>query len=173
MKRLIILFVGVIMGVSFCSKVTAQEEVIKAKAKFIYNFTRYVEWPSDANSNNFIISVFGSSQLVDELKDYTSNKLVGKRTIIIQKVSNAAEIDNCQILFVGYTKTKELKDIKSKLKNKNTLIVSEKDGALDDGSIINFIIDNEKLSYEIKPNNAESVGLKLNSTIISYAKHKS
>lgn len=164
---------GVVITVSFCGKVMAQEEdIVKAKAKFIYNFTRYVEWPSDANSSDFVIAVYGSSQLVDELKEVTSTKLVEKKHITVKKITNLAEIDNSQVLFVSYVKTKELKDVVGRLKNRKILIITEKYGALEEGSTINFIEDNDKLSYEIKPNNAESMGLKLNSTIISYSKRR-
>ena len=161
----IFLFIG-----SLWNYTQAQQEVTKAQAKFIYNFIRFIEWPENAVKSNFEIDVYGSVDLYNDLKEFIDNKLVGSRPILIKKVSSLDEINNCQLLFVAFDKTKNLKDINTKLKNGSTLIITEKEGALEDGSTINFVINEDKLSYEIKPSNATREGLKLSSPIISYAK---
>ncbi len=171
MKKIIGLSVICIFTGSFWNFILAQQEVTEAQAKFIYNFTRFVEWPENTAKNIFEIDVYGSGDVYNYLKEFINNKSVGSKPIIVKKISSIEEIDNCELLFVAFGKTKNLKDIKSKLKNGSTLIVTEKEGALDDGSAINFVINDDKLSYEIKSINVTREGLKLNSQILNYARH--
>ncbi len=152
-------------------RVNAQTEVNIAKATFLYNFTRFVEWPSKTNSNNFVITVFGSSELYNELSDYTINKYVSNQHIIVKLAYSVEDIKNCDLLFVSFSKASKLKEISAFLSNSNTLIVSEKPGSLEDGAAINFVTNEDKLSYEIKPANATKAGLKLSSLILKYAKN--
>lgn len=172
MRKLVWLVALALVATGFFNRVAAQEEVVQAKVKFIYNFTRYVEWPENAKSGDFVIYVYGSSELFNGLKTFTADKFIGNRPVKIQKIASASEIDNCHLLYVGFSKAKEIKDIKAKLSGKNTLIISERDGSLEDGAMINFIISEDKLTYEIKPNNATVAGLKLNSAIVNFAKRK-
>jgi hypothetical protein len=173
MKKIVSLTISMLFLVGFASHLTAQGDVTKAKAKFIYNFTRYIEWPIETLNGEFVIYVYGSSVIYNELKDYTQGKLVGRRSITIKNVSTIDGIDNCSLLFVAFEKTKELKTITSKLNKSKTIIISEKDGALEEGSAINFLLDDNKIAYEIKRSNAEKAGLKLNSLLVTYAKRKS
>ena len=170
MRKIVGLFVICLFMGSLWNITMAQQEVTKAQAKFIYNFLRFIEWPDNAVKDNFEIDVFGSADIYNELKEYINNKSVGSKPILVKKVSSLDEISNCQLLFVAFDKTKNLKEINTKLKNGTTLIVTEKEGALDDGSAINFVLNEDKLSYEIKPSNATREGLKLSSPIITYAR---
>ena len=151
-------------------QVYSQTEASTAKATFIYNFTRFIEWPKKANSSNFIIQVYGSDDVYNELTQFTNNKFVGSQQIKVIKVNKIDDIKNCDLLFVGFDKSNKLKDIIALLNNSNTLIISEKNGALQEGSGINFVLNDDKLSYEIKPVNLTKAGLKLSSSIIKYAK---
>ncbi len=173
MKKYICIVGVVSFLLSLSGHANAQSDVSTAKAMFIYNFTRYIEWPKEANNGNFVISVYGSNQLFNELKEYLSNKLIGTRSITVQKASSSEGIENCQVLFVGFGKTKELKDLKIKIEKNNTLVISEKEGALDDGAAINFVLVGDKLTYEIRQGNAAKAGLKFNSQIFNFAKSKS
>ena len=170
MRKISQLVILVCCFVIIFNKVSAEGDVSKAEALFIYNFTRYVEWPAQANNSSFVIYVYGSAQVFSELKEYTADKMVGTQPITLKKISSIDEIDNCNLIFVAFSKTKDIKAIKSKLNNNKTLIITERAGALEEGSIINFVFNEDKLGYEINPTNASNAGLKLNSVIINYAK---
>jgi hypothetical protein len=56
-----------------------------------------------------------------------------------------------------------------KLKGKSTLIISEKEGAIKAGSIINFVIKDSKQKFELSVNNAEKSSLRVSKTLIPLA----
>jgi hypothetical protein len=145
--------------------VYSQTEIPRAQAMFIYNFSRLIEWPSEYKSGPYVIAVYGSCQTLSELESFTAGKNVGSQPIAVKKTDASEEIPNCHILFVPFNKTKELPIIVPKLQNKSTLIISEKNGAIDNGSAINFVVIGDKLKFEIKPGNILKYNMKVSSKL--------
>lgn len=141
-------------------KTTAQTSIPKAEAMFIYNFSRLVEWPSNYRTGPFIIASLGTSPVADELKIYTAGKKVGIQEIQIINYKTVQEITNCHILFVPFGKTKQMAEIIAAVQDKSILIITEKNGALNEGSAINFILLSDKIKFEINGNNITKYGLK-------------
>jgi hypothetical protein len=170
MKKIITYFLLSLISF-FCSqKAFTQTSVIQAQASFIYNFTRYIEWPASSKSGDFVIGVYGSSSFFSELKSFATDKKVGNQTIVIKKISTIDEIGGLHVLFVPFGKTKEIPSIVGKIGENKTIIIGEKTGALELGATINFVIsDDDKLKYETKISNALKMGLKCNSVLETMA----
>jgi hypothetical protein len=134
----------------------------KMKAVFLYNFTRYFEWPEEKKVNNFIIYVVGKNDnLISELKMLASKKKVGTQDI---EVKNSAAFDatvNSDIVyFLPENSIKSVGEAASKYKNKGALVVAELQNAAKNGASINFIFLENKLKFEYNKNAAEKTGLK-------------
>jgi hypothetical protein len=168
MKKLksfiLVLFFIFINGKSF-----SQTSVAQAQAIFIYNFTRLIEWPGEFKTGDFVIGIYGSSELFNEVKPYTTSKMVGNQAIKVVKFTSVEEISKCHIIFVGFGKTKELAAILAKLGNNSTLIITEKNGGLENGAAINFTLVEDKLKFELKAGNASKYGLKIHSNLENMA----
>jgi hypothetical protein len=144
---------------------SSQTGIPRAQAMFIYNFSRLIEWPANFKSGPFVIGVYGNSQTLNELQNYTANKTVGAQKIMIKKFTTPAEIGTCHILFIPFGKTKQLPQIAQAIGSKSTLIITEKNGATDLGAAINFVIIGDKLKFEIKPSNASSRKINMSSKL--------
>jgi hypothetical protein len=150
-------------------KSDAQTSIAQAQAVFIYNFTRLIEWPEDYKAGDFIIGVYGPNDIFSEIKNFTTGKMVGSQPISVVKYSDAASIKKSHILFVAFGKTKEMSSVIGALGGTKTLIITEKKGALDEGSAINFVIVDDRLKFELKMNNATKLGLKVHSNLENMA----
>lgn len=150
-----------------------QSNLAQAQSIFTYNFTRLIEWPSDFKSGDFVIGVYGTSEVFSEIKKYMSGKSVGAQPILIRKIADLEDIGKCHILFVSFGKCKEIPAIVAKIGSNKTLIIAEKKGSLEDGAAINFTIVDDKLKYEMKASNLTKMGLKYNSNLenMAIAKH--
>lgn len=137
----------------------------KIKAVFIYNFTRYFEWPEKKKEGNFVIYVVGKSEnLITELKALASKKKVANQDIEI-KTSAAFDVgvgSTAQIIYLLPDASKSIADVSSKNKAKGTLVVSENTGGCKTGASINFLVIESKLKFEYSKNNAVKAGLKTN-----------
>ena len=142
-----------------------QTSIPKAQTLFIYNFSRLIEWPANYRTGNFIIGVLGSSEVATELETFTKGKKVGAQNIQVVRYKAPSEIKNCHIIFITFARTKQLAEVLPVLNGKSTLIISEKSGALNEGSAINFIVTTDKLKYEVNADNASKFGIKFSAKL--------
>jgi YfiR/HmsC-like len=144
------------------SKMAAQQGTnYSVNANIIYHFTKYINWPSDKKSGDFIIGIVGDTPLYDELKSITANKSAGSQKIVIMKYRASAHIFNCHILFISEDESGNLKKIVLATTGTSTLLVTESEGLARRGSCINFIIADEHLKIEINKNNIEQRNLSI------------
>jgi len=154
-----------VIALLFASVAYMQTTIPKAQTLFIYNFSRLIEWPANYRSGPFVIGVLGASEVTVELEAYTKGKKVGAQDISVIRYKTPQEITTCHILFIPFAKTKQIAEILGILNGKSTLIITEKTGALDEGSAINFVILQDKMKFELKPENAVKFGIKFSSKL--------
>ena len=115
MKKFIIIVV--LLFVTYPGLLFAQTGIPRAQAMFIYNFSRLIEWPASYKSGQFVIGIFGSSAVANEITSYTTGKKVGTQSIAVQQLKSIDEISKCHILFVPFSRTKQLGQIVAKISN--------------------------------------------------------
>lgn len=137
----------------------------KIKASFIYNFTRYFEWP-ESKETTFNITILGDNPgLAAKLTDMSSTKTVGAKKIVVHTINALAEATKPEILFILPDKSNALAEAVSKFKGKGTLIVTEKQGLAKVGAAINFVILENNIKFELNKTSAGKAGLKVSSKI--------
>ncbi len=147
--------------------INAQE--IKHKSACTLNFIRYIGWSEEQTKGDFIIGVVGKKDLADMLKEQSTGRKFGYQDIVIKEFATADKITPCHVIFVG----RSAKFVENKEKvfrnagGKNFLLVTETNNAIENGSIINFVVDNEILKFEISESNALSLGITYNSKLSS------
>jgi hypothetical protein len=142
----------------------------KVKAVFLYNFTKYFEWPEKMKSGNFIIQIVGSnSSLNAELNKMAASKQVGTQKLEIMISSSVDYNLKPHIIFLLNESSDLLKDVNSKYKGKGTLIITEKSGLAKLGAAINFVVADNKQKFEYSKNNAVKAGLKTSDGLNSLA----
>lgn len=142
----------------------------RLKAVFLYNFTKYIEWPEAYREGNFVITVYGSSStLLAELRNITATKMLGQQKFEIKSTTSLDGIGKSHILFIPQETAFTMNEIAAKLKGKSTLIVTEKSGMAKQGSAINFVVIENKQKFELNKSNAEKYNLKVSSNLSSLA----
>jgi hypothetical protein len=141
---------------------SAQDE--KFKAIFIYNFTKYVNWP--VSEGNFVINVLGNNSIIGEIQGIATKKLVGSSKIEIKKIVTIAEIGKCHILFISAGKNDLLAEAFQIAKKNNILVITENPNSCKNGSCINFLNKEGRLTFEISKANIEACGLEVSSDLM-------
>jgi hypothetical protein len=143
----------------------------QVKAACIYNFTKFVEWPPEAfppeRSSPFVIGVIGDDPFAGELERAIQNKEVGGRKFIVRHFRNADEVKSCQILFVSRSVRKSMTDILAAVSTLPVLTISETDRFVQAGGIINFVIEQNKVRFEINAEAAKKARLKISSQLLN------
>ena len=142
----------------------------KIKAVFLYNFTKYIEWPKNYKEGRFVFSIWGNNpSLLIELTRMASVKTIGTQKIDIQNITSIENLDKCHVLYVLPENSSHFNLALAKLKGKSTLIVTEKPGLAKMGAAINFVIVDNKQKFELNRANAEKHSLKISSSLSSLA----
>lgn len=162
MKRLLILLSLIFFAVHICD---AQSE--KFKALFMYNFTKYIEWPATVRQGDFVIGILGASPMAKELEIIAGKQKVGSQNIMVKTFNSIDEIGNCHILYVPASKSSSLAQIIEKLSGKSVLVVTDKEGLASQGACINYVQDGDRIKYELNKKNIEKRGMVVNSALVT------
>ncbi|MBL0129351.1 MAG: YfiR family protein [Flavobacteriales bacterium] len=140
------------------------------QANYLYNIAKLVEWRDPAmRQGNFIIGVIGGTNLYQELIKQYSTRTIGKQPIEVRKLPRSVEVERCHILFVGKGELALLPEIYKRMKDKPTMVITEYQGALDDGAVVNFVKVDNLLKYEMNMANAKDHGLVVGLTLKNLA----
>ena len=142
----------------------------RVKAAFLYNFTRFIEWPdTDKTNASFIIGVIGKDPFGQELTSLAGKQINGKN-LIIRKFTKTEELNACHILFISSSAKSHIKNILKATKGRPTLTVGDTDGFAQKGVIINFYEDKNKIRFEINLAAADQIGLVVSSRLLKLAR---
>jgi len=165
MKRFIITIILVI----FIAKINyGQVEISQAQANFIYNFTKFFDWPQTEKTGDFVIGVLGSKNLSSDLEKVTNGKKNVTQNIVVKYFSNKNDVTKCHVIFVDALKSSDITNIHDKT-GVHCLIISDSYSAIQKGAIIQFILEGERLKYEFSKENALKHGLKFHSKVSEMA----
>lgn len=149
------------------SKVYTQSDKanLKLKGIYVYQFAKNVDWPKEYKTGDFVIGVLGDKDLFDQLSASYSNKVIGSQSIKVKFFASASDVEKCHILYVDKSQSNKVSELNSKLKKHKTLIVSDGANLLANGSVINFVVKNSKIAFEISKKNADKLDLVIGQTL--------
>ncbi len=149
-------------------------EEYQLKAAFLFNFAKFVEWPSqrfDTAASPIIIGVFGESPFGDALERLTRDRTINGRPILVRSVQSTAAARETHLLFFCADEDNHFPERSHALNVSNTLTVGESDAFGRRGGIINFVMEGQKLRFEINIGEAAGAGLKMSAQLQKLAKN--
>ncbi len=150
------------------SQINDGAKVENVMAVYIYNFTKFLEWPNN-KTENFNIYILGNSNLTEPLEVIAEKEKIFDKKIIISEIADLKNITSGCILFVDPKFQNRSNEITELSTQKNILTVSNFENAVEKGMCINFVLDDKKLKFEINRKALENAGIKANSKLLSLA----
>ena len=144
----------------------------RVKAAFLVKFIKYIEWPSSnypGEIGRFKLGVFGESPIAGNLFSIMPKAINGWQLEII-KIRTVEECLDTHMLFLSSSEIDQYAEIINALKDSSVLTVSDTKDFLDMGGMINFLIVDEMVRFEINLKAAEKSGLKISSRILKLAR---
>lgn len=156
-----------VSGATFGADATDTREY-QIKAAFLYNFTRFVEWPAssfaDAGSP-IVIGAYCADPFGAVLKAIVKGRTVNGRGIVARKLDTVELATSAHVVFVCAAKDTEFAHIESVVDGRPVLTVGETDAFAEAAGIIRFVLDEEKVRFEINMAAAERAGLKVSAQL--------
>jgi hypothetical protein len=142
------------------------------KATFLYNFTQFINWPAEAFSASdgpFVIGILGVDPFQGAIEEAVAGEKVKGHPVIVQHFENAADIKNCNILFISSSEAGKLGQILPALPGKNILTVSDLPDLIPSGGIIRFTRQNNKIRLQINLAASKAADLTISSKLLQLA----
>lgn len=170
--RLILMCAGLLAGWGAGAAEDAASLEQRVKAAFLYQFATYVEWPApsfEQPDTPVTIAVMAAEPLAGELKQLSAGRTVGGRKVEVRQVRPGETLAGVHILFIGSAENTRLAQVVQAAKARPMLTVTETDGALKQGSMINFVIVERRVRFEVALDAVERSGLRLSSRLLAVA----
>jgi hypothetical protein len=150
------------------------------KAGFIYNFANLVQWPSSSFAqpdSPIVIVILGEDHFGTTLDRALEGKKVNARSFVIKRAKSISELQralgpqkDCQILFVSSSEMPHLTDAIQMLKGVPVLTIGETPGFARNGGIINLILEDNKVRFEVNVAAAKEADLNISSRLLALAR---
>ncbi|MBS2213027.1 YfiR family protein [Carboxylicivirga mesophila] len=142
-------------------------QVAKFKSVFTLSFIRHIGWTESAKQGDFVIGVVRDREIADWMTKLSAGKKFGFQNVVIKEFKSPEEVVDCQVVYVSSNVnfSKHAATIVSKVNGGSTLIITEAEGACNSGSMINFVVRDDKLKFEIHKGNAAKFGLQISSKL--------
>jgi hypothetical protein len=153
----------------------AHAEVSKeyqVKAVFLFNFTQFIEWPTNAfpeTQSPLTIGVLGDDPFGNFLEETVRGEKANGHPIIVKRFQRVEKIGNCQILFISASDARQVKAILAALKGRQILTVSDIAGFAQNGGVIRFVSEQNKIHFRINLEAAKNAGLTVSSKLLRLA----
>ena len=142
------------------------------KAAFLYQFSLFIDWPSDAFANPsapLIIGVLGDDPFGSTLDKTVKDKTVNGRRFVVKRFESLEDLQYCHILFVSSSEDGHLSRVLEKLKSSSTVTVSDIHHFAKQGGIIGFVIRDNRIGLQINAAAAKEARVKISSKLLRLA----
>jgi hypothetical protein len=140
------------------------------KAVFLYNLGHFVTWKATSiNNGYFLICVLGKDPFLGSLELAILGKQLQGQPVKLRYLKRVEESLDCQVVFISQSEESSLPNILHTLEKYPILTVSDMTHFLNEGGMIRFVIQDDRVRLQINKTNANKVGLTISSRLLSLA----
>ena len=140
------------------------------KAAYLYDFGKFVAWPAKvAASDDFPICVLGQDPFGPTFDATIAGETINGKKVVVNRITKPQDALSCRILFISASEESQLKEILATLDKTSVLTVSDISQFTRRGGMIQFVIDANRVRFEVNVTAAERVGLTLSSQLLKVA----
>jgi len=143
------------------------------KATFLYKFVPFLEWPMgsfDTPASPVNICVFGSDQVTGLIDDAAANQRVEQRPIIVRHLTAVSRNDGCHVLYVAGPNAAAAEEALPAMRGAPVLTVTDSVELPNAPAIIHFVLQANRVSFDIDEAAAAQNTLIVSSKLLSLAR---
>jgi hypothetical protein len=141
----------------------------EVKSAMIYKFASFVDWPAGTGSGPFCIGILGRDPFGRRLDQAIRGKSIHGRRFVVRRFSFGQDTGTCQIVFVGLTERKTQREALERLRREPVLTVGDTPGFCENGGMINLVLANHQIHFQINTDAAAQARLAVSSSLLSLA----
>lgn len=145
----------------------------RVKAGYLYNFTRYVDWPAGAfadPSAPLVIGVLGNDPFGKELDATVEGRSSQGRRVIVRRTQRVEDLAGCHVVFISASELGRLAVILAALKRTSALTVCDAQAVFERGVMIKLILVQSTVQFDVQLRPATEAGLRISSRMLDAAR---
>ena len=123
--------------------------------------------PTNA-SGRMVIGVLGADELAAELGKLVAGRTVNQRPLVVRTLRDGEAPSGVHLLFVGGDDVARVRNV-TKVMAPGMLVVTEAEQGLQNGSVINFKIIEQRVRFDVSLDAADKNNVKLSSRLLTVA----
>ncbi len=144
----------------------------QVKAAYLFKFASFVEWPEASFSQAgtpLTIGVAGNDPLAEQLEQVVSGRSINGHAVVVRRLKRGDKLAGVHILFLGGSDRAAIADLLEAARNGSVLTVSDTPETFALGSMVNFVINDEKVRFEVALRNVNAQHLRISARMLSVA----
>ena len=141
----------------------------EVEAAYLYNFAKFVTWPPTAKSDVLNVCILGEDPFGATLDQIVDGEQIDGRHLAVRRLADEQTVQQCALLFIGDSESSHLDRDLSVVANRPILTVSDIPGFMQDGGTIEFVLQEDRVRFEVNLNAARKCGIVLSSQLLKVA----
>ena len=145
----------------------------QVKAVYLYNFGKFIQWPAAPPgaqpANSFTICVLGQDPFGKTLDETIAGETIDGQKLVAKRIDRVENITGCHILFISASEESRVINVLEALQSKPVLTVSDMADFCDRGGMVQFVLDSNKIRFQVNLAPADKSGLMLSSQLLKVA----
>ncbi len=145
------------------------------KAAYLYNFTRFVEWPAEVppGSHPFRLCVVADEKITGAIQRTMSGESVNGRTAETVVPRSVHDVRSCQVLFVGRAQLVKAAPLLAAVRDHPVLTVSDAENFAGDGAAgtIGFVRQEGRVRFDVNLEAAKRSRLVISSRLLQVSRN--
>ena len=146
----------------------------EVKAAMLHNLANFVEWPESAYPDphaHIVLCILGRDPFGNSLTSATLHTRANTAArVLVRRLENDRDVRACHILYISSSERKTIGQVLSTLKSASVLTVGEMTLFAEQGGMIQFSLDDQRVRFDINPDAASRAGLRISSKLLALAK---
>lgn len=156
------------------ARATAEEiPEFAVKAAYIYKFGTFIEWPHNAfasTTSPATLCIVGNDPFGPTLDKAGDEQRLGSHAFVVRRLKTVTRASGCQILYVDSSDARRAAQSLEIVKGESILTITDGAQSTDATGIINFIITEKRVRFEIDDQAAAANKLVISSKLLGLAK---
>ena len=138
------------------------------EAAYLFNFGKFMRVPSHPGPN-FKICILGTNPFGSTLDQLTAQESIDGRPMHITRMSSPEDVRSCDILFLGESDPSRIARDLEPLGDAPVLTVSTTSGFLDRGGMIQFVVQQNRVRFQVNLDAVAHAHIQLSSELLKVA----
>ena len=143
-------------------------EAERVKAEFVERFTRFIEWPGEAEAppGPFVLGLFGEGPVAASLERMAATRRLRGRPLEVRRLATPEGVTACHAVWIAGSRSGDLAGLLALTAGRPILTLGDTDGYGTRGVILNLRPAGRHLRFEVNLHEARRSGLKLSSKLL-------